>query len=219
MKYFPTLCVDDFFNDPDAVRDFALHQDYTETSNTYPGSRTIDLSILNPALFDQFCRKLTTLINSDSEFIDFKISVKFQKIGRVSSNPALNVGWIHRDDENILAGIVYLNPKPNIKSGTSLYVLKDGEPEFVQEYNEIKKSFYGNTLLNEQHAVQALEKHNSRFIETARFNNVYNRLVCYDASVFHKANSYNNDERLTLVFFVSEYSAHSIPLLRSKNIG
>ena len=34
------ICIDDFYEDPDSVREFALNQEY-ETSGNYPGIRTV----------------------------------------------------------------------------------------------------------------------------------------------------------------------------------
>jgi hypothetical protein len=219
MKYFPTLCVDNFFDNPNQVRAFALKQEYTTTSDTYAGSRSAELADLNYDLFDTFCHRLVSLFNDPREVHSLKLSARFQKIPRVSDkHPELNQGWVHDDGENIFAGLVYLNPTPNLDSGTSLFKLKEGEHPSDDELSEIKRGLYGKTLEDELKAVQAITKHNNKFIETARFSNLYNRLVCYDASVFHKANSYDNDEdRLTLVFFLQEYHAETVPLLRIKN--
>jgi hypothetical protein len=217
MKYFPTICVDNFFENPDKVREFALAQNYETSSNTYAGVRSDELAVLNRDLFDAFCHKVLTLFNTEDEVIGLRLSARFQKIPRISTTPELNTGWVHDDGENIFAGLVYLNPNPNPESGTSLYMLKEGEEEYNKENTLVKRDLYGGTLTDEQVAVDAITRHNNKFIETARFNNVYNRLVCYDASVYHKANSYDNDEdRLTLVFFLQEYEAKSIPLIRSR---
>ena len=217
MKYFPTICVDNFFEYPDQVRNFALMQKYETSSNTYAGVRSDELAVLNKDLFDAFCHKVLTLFNTEDEIVSLKMSARFQKIPRISTRPELNTGWVHDDGENIFAGLVYLNPTPNPDSGTSLYMLKEGEKDYSKENTLIKRDLYGKKLTDEQVAVDAITSHNSSFVETARFNNVYNRLVCYDASVYHKANSYDNDEdRLTLVFFLQEYEANSVPLIRSR---
>lgn len=218
MKYFPTICVDHFFNNPDKVRNFALGLEYNTSSETYAGKRTAELADIDKDFFEVFCHRLLTVLTDDKDIEIIKISARFQKIPRISTtHPELNQGWVHDDGENIFAGIIYLDQNPNPDSGTSFYTLNEGEDAVVPELSEIKRSLYSGKLTDEQVAVDAIKKHNGKFTETARFNNVYNRLVAYDASVFHKANSYDNDhERLTLVFFLQEYQAKSVPLLRSR---
>ena len=218
MKYFPTICVDNFFNNPDKVRAFALGLEYTTSSEMYAGKRSAELADINKDFFEVFCHRVLTILSADRDIEIVKISARFQKIPRISTtHPELNQGWVHDDGENIFAGIIYLDPTPNPDSGTSLYSLNEGCDAVDPALSEIKRSLYRGSLEDEQVAVDAIKKHNGKFTETARFNNVYNRLVAYDASVFHKANSYDNDEdRLTLVFFLQEYQAVSIPLLRSR---
>jgi hypothetical protein len=218
MKYFPTLCVDNFFSDPDQVREFALKQKFMKMSDTYAGTRTDEIFNIDKQFFEVMCHRVLSLFNDVKEVHSLRMTMRFQKIPRISdTHPELNQGWVHDDGENIFAGVVYLDPTPNPDSGTSLYRLKEGESPTDIAHSETKRALYGDRLEDAQVAVDAITDHNGKFIETARFSNVYNRLVCYDASVFHKANSYNNDEeRLTLVFFLQEYHADSVPLLRMK---
>jgi hypothetical protein len=218
MKYFPTLCVDDFFDTPHRVREFALRQKYETTSNMWAGARTDEIFNLDKQLFEMFSHKVISLFMDTDDVDSLTLSARFQKIPRISTvHPELNQGWVHDDGENVFAGLVYLNPDPNPNSGTSMFSLKPETAPFDPELSEIKRSLYDGTLDDHSKAVAAIAKHNDKFVETAKFNNVFNRLVCYDASVFHKANSYDNDDdRLTLVFFLKEISAKSIPILRSR---
>ena len=45
---------------------------------------------------------------------------------------------------------------------------------------------------------------NDKFYETVRFQNIYNRLIIYDAQEYHRANNFDvgDSDRLTLVFFI-----------------
>ena len=48
-------------------------------------------------------------------------------------------------------------------------------------------------------------------LETVRFQNLYNRLITYDANELHKANSFECDQsRLTLVFFIRDIKNDNI---------
>ena len=58
--------------------------------------------------------------------------------------------------------------------------------------------------------------HNQHFIETVRFNNVYNRLISFDGQTYHGANNFFTDKepRLTQVFFVRSIKSKSKPPLQ-----
>ena len=61
-----------------------------------------------------------------------------------------------------------------------------------------------------------IEKNYSDFDETIRFNNMYNRMICYNTFEWHSAMSTNagDDDRLTLVFFIRGIHAGMYPLSR-----
>ena len=56
------------------------------------------------------------------------------------------------------------------------------------------------------------------FTETVRVNNVFNRLLVYEADQFHGGNNFfgttDFDSRLTQVFFISNIESSSYPLQR-----
>ena len=94
-----------------------------------------------------------------------------------------------------------------ILTGTSLFKLKD---EFKETYvpfarSPDKHTFYTDRKITDKDYIKSLEKHNNQFVETVRFQNLYNRLITYDANELHKANSFECDQsRLTLVFFIRD---------------
>ena len=64
--YFPTRVVDDFLQEPDLWRYFALQQDYHFADNeAWPGQRTVSLGDLDQGLFESFAK--TLLKPSDSQ--------------------------------------------------------------------------------------------------------------------------------------------------------
>ena len=71
-------------------------------------------------------------------------------------------------------------------------------------------------LLEELKKLKELEK--TQFDETINVSNIYNRLISFDADEYHAAQNYfgqDNESRLILVFFVSKFDAHSMPLERA----
>ena len=154
-------------------------------------------------------------------------------------NSRKNKGWIHRDgvdprgehmpveEENPgvispeLAGLIYLTPDIERDTGTSLFVMK--KDKTLDDWDETvgeRKPLYKGDPVNDEEIKEQWEKHRSCFIEKLRFENIYNRLIMYDAKEFHAANSYytSKDNRLTLGFFLGGIQANKMPLQRIKQI-
>lgn len=218
MKNFPIICVDDFYDDPDFIRNFALKQEYaTDPTGKWPGKRTAQLDRLNKNMFDRFCKKILSLMYENVNAVQADISTGFQIIepyDSVETSPK-NRGWIHTDENCVFAGIVYLNPNPNPNTGTSMYSLSN--PEFKHEDLNTKTDFFKNG--KDSNYDTSMMRHCSAFTETVKINNVYNRLVAFDSSIYHGANSFytTNEPRLTQVFFVHSINAPApAPGIRQK---
>jgi len=207
--FFPTVCIDNFFNNPDKIRDMALSSPYFKCeekgNGTWPGYRTIGLHRLNPDFFDAFCEKLMGVYFGPIKTVECKIEAHFQKINSNFFN-GINSGWVHRDHGNLFAGIIYLNKDIDPNNGTSIYIpkLKDAKEinlEYKKEmYSDFKKE---KTTLYDQKR----RENNEQFEKTITFNNVYNRMIIYEGNHFHAENSFEmpeHEDRLTLVFFVRE---------------
>ena len=217
MLNFPSLCIDDFYNDPDKVRSLALQQPYeAEPDSPYPGKRSPPIHIIDPKLFDTFCQKLFSIF-FDLEHIHCEIKwfvkTSFQLIEPYDPIPKSikNTGWIHFDDNTVFAGVIYLNPDANLDSGTSLYKLVDSSK---LETEGIKLDFYQGKQYDDYE--EKLDKHNSAYVETVRFNNVYNRMICFDRETAHGVRSFYSgiEPRLTQVFFVDEVKTDALSPLR-----
>ena len=207
MRNFPTICVDDFYTDPDAVRNFALEQDFCYSSPEWPGRRTKNLDEISPIFFQSFCKKLFSIYyDLEDREITWKVRTNFQLVKPYSEdeNSPKNVGCIHRDDwqdidgSNIIcAGIIYLTPKINRNCGTSIFK----RINYRLNDTTAKQDLYGNNI--DTGFDQVINEQDQQFEETARFYNYYNRLVSFDASSYHGVNSFYSDEpRLTQPFFV-----------------
>ena len=145
-------------------------------------------------------------------FFDFDRSVTwsiytcFQIIKPLSEDPdsPKNRGWIHMDEDsgqhpNVFNGLIYLNPSARDDSGTSIFELNSNLYNFIED----KRSFFKDGTDNDYD--NKLMKHESSFKESVRFQNRYNRMVCFDSGLWHRANSFytNGDPRLFQIFFVS----------------
>lgn len=219
MKLFPTLCIDNFYDDPNKVRDFALSLDYHDSNGRYPGKRTNLLHEIDKKFFDDFCLKFFSLYyNFNSATVEWTVETEFQLIHTFeeNKNSPKNKGWIHIDTSSILAGVIYLTPEIDEDCGTSVFDIID--ENLPLNGIDVKTAFYEKGIDNNYD--ETLLKYNSCFKETIKFKNIYNRLISYDGTSYHGVNSfYSKEPRLTQVFFVKKIGTdHGTPIERSKLI-
>ena len=222
MNLYPVTIIENFYENPDAIRKFALGQDYTYCHDrpnlqyVYPGGRTKDLFDLDSVIHEKICKKLVSVFhNSEYDYMRWALSTNFQSV-----TAEYKKGIIHTDNDTIFAGVLYLSPDAPLHSGTSLY----------------KK----NKTFNEKRYLQALDCNDARFRagniemdnayhvmfdEIVRVNNVYNTLIIYEGRHFHAANQFFGktlqDSRLAQVFFINKIDAKkhsSFPLNRTAAI-
>ena len=212
MNNIPALCIDDFYSDPDKIREFALAQDYfTPAGGDYPGKRTRRLDDLDRNLFNQFCNKLLSVFfDLSKDSVNYEIDTSFQLIPSIDPDPMSpkNMGWVHYDENVIFAGVIFLNPKIDLNCGTSIFKLVDSTK---LDLSNAKRDFYKSGI--DADYDNCIQKHKSAYVETVRFNNVYNRLIAFDSSSAHGVNSYysNTEPRLTQVFFVTKIDTKTPP--------
>jgi len=217
LKVIPLTVVDNFFDNPDAVRKWALSLDYEQQGqNRWPGLRTEYLHEIDENFFSQTCQKVLSLFVSEdllSKSVHYITRMHFQLI------PANKYtgGWVHIDGKEVLTAIVYLSPNGGLDNGTSLYKLKNNLVSFDSKHN-LKKNY--NSLGSEEEAEEARMKNNDQFVETARVGGIYNRLMVFDATEYHSVEDYNlgNDEdRLTLIMFFEKVNFVDLtPIARMK---
>lgn len=222
MKKFPITILDNFYENPDLVRDYALSlQYYPSEDGAWPGLRTKLLSEIDPNFFKTFCSKLFGLFfDFENTKVDWEVETNFQKINSFSedSNDIKNTGWIHVDDGCIFGGVIYLNPNPEQNWGTSIYTLKSGE--FGEGIFKTKRLQYLRKEFDQDEYLLEKKNHDSKFIESIKIENLYNRIIAFESDVYHGVPSYyskSNQTRLTQVFFVKELnSSGNFPVVRSR---
>lgn len=222
MEYFPTTIVDNFYENPDSIREFALSLEYkSSTDGSWPGVRTNELCEIDSNFFDLFCKKLFSLYyDLNYHEISWHVSSCFQLIETFSKeeNNIKNEGWIHSDVDSIFAGVIYLNPNPKPNWGTSIYKLKSGEINDCLQTQRML-NYKNSPNFNLKAYEKQLRFNNDKFIETVKIENVYNRLITYEAKEYHGVPSYytESEPRLTQVFFVKEIkSSNPSPIIRTK---
>ena len=209
---FPTLCIDGFYDDPVEVYKYAK-QLYAEARNSsvIPVARTKNLQFINPKFHDSFCRRMLSLYFSDEPTSNFRITTFFQYMKNLPSEGTENCGGIHQDDNHcLLAGVVYLCPEADIKSGTSI---------FSNPKNRTTGFSHALKQSNSEEYRKQKTEFEADYIETLNIGYVFNRLVAFDAQQWHRANNFHIpglEDRIVQVFFVYEAGHDKYPLDRYK---
>jgi hypothetical protein len=208
MNLYPVTVIENFYQNPDAIRKFALAQKFTfckEVPNieyVYPGCRTKDLSLLNKDLFDKICTKLVSVFhNAEHDTMRWLITTSFQSVSEEYSQ-----GVIHTDSNTVFAGVLYLSPDASLNGGTSLF-----KPNKTFDEAQYQQALVDNDERFKTGEIAMDTAYHSMFDEIVRVNNVYNTLIIYEGRHYHAANQFFGktlkDSRLAQVFFVSKIDA------------
>lgn len=201
----PVILVDNFFDDPDAIRNYALSLEFKKTEGSYPGLRTNLLDTINPVFFNELSLKIFSLLfDFQTQRVGGHLQACFQII-----TEDYEEGWVHSDlNDWALAGIIYLNPNAPLTGGTSLYKLKDGNEH--PKTNDYKDKFYSKENIDINDYRKHRNEHNNHYEKTLEISNVYNRLVMYNTDRLHRGDIFFGNDfqtgRLTLVFFAKIYN-------------
>lgn len=199
----PTMVFDDFFQNPDEVRKFALKQQYfVSDEGIWPGLRSNPLSEINKELFHYVVVKIISLMYNTNTQYQYTVDARFQVI-----TGEYGEGWVHHDAAiSLLTAIIYLTPEST--SGTSIYKINNPLTFNPYEYQK-EKVLSINTKNGTQ--VPARDLHNSKFAETIKISGEYNRMLVFDSHLCHAAHHFfgtsNEDARLTLVIFIQQLNA------------
>ena len=217
--HFPSLCFNDFYKDPDMVRDFALSLDgYSNKYGAHPGLRCSMLAEYDSDFYRQSVDKFMSLFDEwGGAGASFNCSTFFQKIHRFSSDPndPVNQGWIHHDGNVDIAGVIYLDPEPVSDNGTSFYQTKGDNLKFnnvldgdTPEYERIMGGLGDNycKIDDIDWYRENIVKNNEQFKLTMEVKNCYNRCIAYSGKYLHSQTNYwmsnDDDFRLAQVFFI-----------------
>ena len=199
------VCKNDFFKNPDNVLPLFDSQSYSK-SVAFPGVRTNNLlestdpATKNFALF--FAQKICDEVFPG--IYKLMIDVRFH-INQVYTDQTVNHGWIH-NDESELAGVVYMSKdEKSLDTGTSVFSKKTIENFKVEDF-ESRQEFNISGVPTDQY-IEDLKINHNTFAENIRVGNMYNRLIAYDATLYHRPNRYNldcNELRKSIVFFIRD---------------
>lgn len=220
--YFPTV-VDNFFDNPDKIREYALSLEYKpDPTGSWPGERTESLHTIDNELYVAIITKILSIF-SDFAYQNVKWQngkIQFHK-NKSTGDKDVDKGWIHIDDNFQLAAVCYLNPGINdMDSGTSIFSLKKGKTFLPYQRQHYKHMFVKGDNVDKETYKKKLKEFNSDYDETIRIGNVYNRIVCYGGPEHHCLNGLpENEERLTMLLFMDgiEPEDNRFPTTRIRN--
>ena len=189
------IIIDNFYNNPMDTRNFILGQEFFVKGN-FPGQRTI--SYANDHLKEMIQKyiepfgKITQFPCPNSDNSNAKVIYN----GAFQYTTSRDRSWIHTDNWNNWAGILFLTPNAPLSSGTAFYRFNDGA--MCQDD--------GNQL-NNQDEVDKCSQDLTKWELVDRVGNVFNRLVLFNAHRYHMSMDYFGDTkengRLFQVFFFS----------------
>jgi hypothetical protein len=175
------VVVDDFVPNPDALREFALRQDFVDSGSSY-GKRT-------PAPFLQFFEQSVferLLGRKIIRWHEHDMNGRFQIC--TAETPI-----VYHTDAQTHAGTLYLTPDAPPEAGLSLWRSKCNGSRRGAASDEDNAIMFGGFM------------DRTKWELVDRIGNVYNRLVLWDGSLIHSASNYfgTNKEncRLFAMFF------------------
>lgn len=177
------IVVDDFYSNPDIVRDFALSQKF-EVSGNYPGMRT------KPFLTEDTKKTIGDIVR----YAGGETTHWFEDSGYTGAFQictAQDRTWIHADQYNTWAAVCYLTPDAPLSSGTALYQHKASG-----QYERTDKDYEGYDY--------------TKWNMVDYVANKYNRIVIYRGNLFHASLDYfgstlHTGRLFQTFFFNTEY--------------
>jgi hypothetical protein len=213
----PITILDNFFDNPDKIRDYALSLEFEkDPKGEWPGVRSKPLHEINLPLFDELCRRVLSMYFEIETFpspISWHASMHFQKV-----DESYVSGWVHRDDTTVITAIVYLNKNSNGNGGTSIYKLKNNIllPN-SSELNKYKLDAYKG-LIDIKDVQEKKKENNNQYLEIIKVQNEYNRILAFPGGFPHAAQDFfgkkDEEPRLTLVMFFDELLVNRSPIDR-----
>jgi hypothetical protein len=195
------LVVDNFYQDPLSVREFALSQDFNVTGN-YPGLRTKSF------LDDELKYYINEIVSPHAGNV-----VYWADEGEDTYTGAFQIAtsadrtWIHADQTTGWAAVCYLTPDAPVSGGTGLFRHKEtGMYKSPRDENGERVEYDHELMEPLNNDFQDYTK----WEQVDTIGNVFNRLVLYRGDIFHASLDYFGHDMETgrlfqTFFFSTEY--------------
>lgn len=182
------IVVDDFYADPDFVREFAMNNLDFSNSNYHKGKRSQSRFIL-----DGTKEKLEKIIGR--EIINWNHE---NYANGVFQYCVANDPLVFHVDSQMYAGMVFLTKDAPFETGTSFYSSKNNGKKRFDSYGEDPEA-YEIAFKGKNSAPNFYDS--TQFEKIDEVGNVYNRLVIFDAKQIHAPSKYFGDAIENARFF------------------
>lgn len=183
-----SLVIDNFYNNPVEVREFALQQEFSVRGN-FPGFRTI--SFLN----DDIKKTIQNVLRPFAGEVTYWGG---EYTGSFQYTTQEDRSWIHSDSYTDWAGVLYLTPDAPLTAGTGIFRHKESGLMTWSHQDHTEEE-----TQNAPHWNQGKDMTKWEMVD--KFGNIFNRLVMYRADNFHISLDYFGTDiengRLFQVFF------------------
>ena len=174
------IVIDEFYNNPNDVREFALSQEFDVTGN-WPGTRT--KTFINESTKETIQKILQDV---SGNVTDWQANDGYT--GSFQLTTSMDRSWIHADSYNTWAGVLYLTPDAPLSGGTGIF--------------RYKKT---GSMTEDGTDLSGVTQDMTKWEMTDMLGNKFNRLVLYRADYFHTSLDYFGrnleDGRLFQTFF------------------
>lgn len=183
------IVVDDFYENPDEVRKFALSQEFSVTGN-YPGKRT--KSFLSDGIKEGISSIMYNIGGEVTNWFEGENGSGYT--GAFQLCTSQDRTWIHGDYYNMWAGVCYLTPDAPVSGGTALYRYKENGDRISERGKNTGYDSYDYT----------------KWEVVDRVGNIYNRLILYPGHLYHASvdyfgNDIHSGRLFQTFFFDTEY--------------
>jgi len=163
------MVFDNFYEDPDKIRKNVLENKVFEVSGNYPGRRTGPENLQHSEYLKNFFQN--SIVKKPITYWPTSYNTAFQYTTEESTT------WIHHD-MTTWAGVLYLTPDAPTESGTGIYRHKQTGIYAWDKANS-ETDFNDSDFIDDASMDQ--------WEQLAFVANVYNRLVIYKGSLYHRS--------------------------------
>ena len=183
------IAVDNFYDNPDEIRDYALNLDFQYNKEYHKGQRTRQKTFFKGTrefLEDALKKKITSWDNQPHNGV-FQFCTAEDKL-------------VYHTDAQTYAAVVFLTPNAPVECGTSFFKHKANNlRRFPTEEDCIKFNKSSDELYWDMFQGNFYDKTPWELVDTV--GNVYNRMAIWDAKLVHAATQYFGSDKLNSRLF------------------
>ena len=183
------IAVDDFYKNPDEVREYALNLDFQHNKEYHKGQRTTERTFFNGTyefLEDTLKKKITSWDNQPHNGV-FQFCTAEDQL-------------VYHTDGQQYAAVVFLTPDAPVECGTSFFKHKGNglrnypTSKDCMTFNKSTEELYWDMFQGNFY-----DKTPWELVDTV--GNVYNRMAIWDAKLVHAATQYFGSDKLNSRLF------------------